>query len=411
MKWVKWLLISFSLLLVITDEGNVAANEQNGIAFIKDGNLWVKEGKGEFQVTKQGSIQFPKWSYDGKWIAYLKNRTEIWAYDTDAQKHVKVSEEGGNVFKWSPSENILAFQTNGTLARIHLDDISVHKVAQGVNQYSWLPDGTGFLVSDVATLTPNGWGSVWLYKIPLTYNKGLKKTDPFYTLPPEGQLEDFFAIATSEFKFSPDGKWISFLAVPTASWSMDSNSLSLLSTDGKTFEVVDKMILHPDWFKWGPTTNKLAYIEGEGRMALQNKELKVKELPAITMEYTPDGFVDGDFTWINDDEIILSRTKESEWFNDPRKRPLPQLVKINLKHKQEEVLTRPKEGIGDFNPYYHQEANKLYWIRTDREKGELWRANPDGSEAEIWIDKLDVPFPYYETWDWKQVIQISTNKK
>ena len=66
------------------------------------------------------------------------------------------------------------------------------------------------------------------------------------------------------------------LAVPTASWSADSNTLCLVRADGSRFEKVDQMLLNTQWFKWAPANNILAYIEGSGRVALENKHLKVK---------------------------------------------------------------------------------------------------------------------------------------
>ena len=63
----------------------------------------------------------------------------------------------------------------------------------------------------------------------------------------------------------------------------------------------------------GTIKNILAYIEGSGRVALENKHLKVKELPALQQNiFTPKGYVDWDFVWKNDRVIIVSRAKSRD---------------------------------------------------------------------------------------------------
>ena len=37
------------------------------------------------------------------------------------------------------------------------------------------------------------------------------------------------------------------------------------------------------------------------------------------------------FTWVNDTSLIVSRVRESEWSNDPKKRPKPSLYYLTLK--------------------------------------------------------------------------------
>lgn len=144
------------------------------------------------------------------------------------------------------------------------------------------------------------------------------KMKHLYALPNEH--DDFLALVASGFRWSPDQKWISFLAVPTASWSADSNTLCLVRADGSRFEKVDRMLLNTQWFKWAPANNILAYIEGSGRVALENKHLKVKELPALQQNtFTPKGYVDWDFTWKNDNVIIVSRAKEAGIETPPEK--------------------------------------------------------------------------------------------
>ncbi|MED3853434.1 hypothetical protein P4607_18920 [Priestia megaterium] len=59
-------------------------------AFIREHQLWMLEGNKEQQLTKGRYIYSPKWSYDGRFIAYLdgdKNgeNTHLFVYDTKQQ--------------------------------------------------------------------------------------------------------------------------------------------------------------------------------------------------------------------------------------------------------------------------------------------------------------------------------------
>ena len=60
----------------------------------------------------------------------------------------------------------------------------------------------------------------------------------FYTI--QTKEPDLFGIDADYFKWSSDGMWVSLLVVPTASWSMDSNTLCVLTSQGKHFQAVGK---------------------------------------------------------------------------------------------------------------------------------------------------------------------------
>jgi Tol biopolymer transport system component len=402
MKKYVFLIILFTLISPIFIQA--AKGNESKIAFLRDQDLWVKVGAKEERVTSGEMVRNPVWSYKGEWLAYTRNEHELWVYNLKSDTHSLVEKKASN-YQWSPSSNTIAFQVD---SNIHIVSAEKEKVIPNIvpqiSNYSWLPDGNGFIVSTQAKLSPQGWGSVEVYKVSLTADFGEKHTELLRILPAEHKKEEFFAISTTNFKFSPDGKWMSFLAVPTASWSMDSNTLCVLSLDGKVFQMLNQMVLHPEWFQWSPSENNLAYIEGEGRMAIQNKQLEIKELPALKLDWTPEGYVDWDFTWNSNEEITISRAKETEWSNDPTQRPLPHLVRIHLKNNIQEIITAPGGKVGDFAPFYNRSDQKLYWIRANREHAEVWKANEDGTDAKKWIDRVDLAPVYYDVWSWNQVV-------
>lgn len=386
-----------------------AENNSVKVAFIRHHNLWIKvEGK-EKQLTKGENITGPKWSHDGEWLAYVKgkkqNILELYRLK-DGKKVTPFHSEASN-YQWSPTENIIAFIFTGTLNTFDVEkkNADFENVSAGVGDYEWYPDGKNFLVSSEAHLLPTGWTGAQLYEVQKDAHMNPHKMKHLYALPNEH--DDFLALVASGFKWSPDQKWISFLAVPTASWSADSNMLCLVRADGSRLEKVDQMLLNAQWFQWAPTKNILAYIEGSGRVALENKHLKVKELPALQQNiFTPKGYVDWDFVWKNDRVIIVSRAKEAGIETPPEKRPLPSLYEVDSTSNAQHQITKKKNRQGDYHPIFMKKSNQLIWIRSDRKKADVWLAHKDGKQEKKWIENIDVPAWYYEKWNWENVISV-----
>ncbi|ASL67134.1 TPA: PD40 domain-containing protein [Bacillus cereus] len=386
-----------------------AENNSVKVAFIRHHNLWIKVDGKEKQLTKGENITGPKWSHDGEWLAYVKgekqNILELYRLK-DGKKVTPFHSEASN-YQWSPTENIIAFIFTGTLNTFDVEkkNADFENVSAGVGDYTWYPDGKNFLVSSEAHLLPTGWTGAQLYEVQKDAHMNPHKMKHLYALPNEH--DDFLALVASGFKWSPDQKWISFLAVPTASWSADSNTLCLVRADGSRFEIVDQMLLNTEWFKWAPSKNILAYIEGSGRVALENKHLKIKELPALQQQtFTPKGYVDWDFTWKNDNVIIVSRAKEGGFETLPEKRPFPSLYEINSTSDKQYQITKSSNKQGDYHPIFMKKSNQLIWIRSDRKKANIWIAHSDGKHEKKWIKNVDIPEWYYEKWNWENVISV-----
>ncbi|EEM03963.1 translocation protein TolB [Bacillus pseudomycoides] len=408
--WRKIIILIVCVCCLCEAVPTVQAETKNiQVAFIRNHNLWIKIDGNEKQITKGEYITKPKWSHDGKWIAYAKGeeQNQLELYCVADRKKVVPSQTEATNYQWSPAENIIAFEFTSTLNTFDAEkkNATFENVSSGVGDYAWYPDGKKFLVSSEAQLLPTGWTGAQLYEVQKDAGMNPNKMKHLYTLP--SMQEDFLAYIASDFKWSPNQKWIAFLAVPTASWSADSNTLCLLKADGSYFEKVDQMLLNSQWIQWAPSKNILAYIEGSGRFALENKHLKVKELPALQQEkFTPKGYVDWDFTWQDNELITLSRAKEMEWSNEEEKRSLPSLYQVNIQSNRQRQITTPSKKYGDYNPLYIKSENQLTWMRSDRKKADMWLANGDGSKAKKWIENIDVPQWYYEKWNWEEVISV-----
>lgn len=375
------------------------------LAFTKEGNLWVLINGEKKQITNSGKVYGPQWSHDGKWLLYQTEapsdfsnqdtQSEIWAYHLETNEKKKIFYNGHNP-QWAPNRNIIAFQDGQTLDISTFDRF--YNIALGVSSYTWLPDGSGFLLSSSADLHPDGWTN------PILFEKELKKdlesikltgdVQTLFTIPKELGVgeQKILSIGAGHFEFSPSHKWISFIVSPTASWSMDSNMLCVISANGKDFEVIDEVIFGVGAPKWAPTKDILAYIAGGGRIVFgfKNKDLKVKELPASTI-LTPERYAELDFTWRDDQSVITSRIKEREWSNDFSKHPLPSLYLLNIETNKQIKITDPPKGKGDYNPHYIKAIDKLIWFRSDSivDKKDVWIANSDGTKAERWMENVD----------------------
>ncbi|MDX8342175.1 hypothetical protein [Rossellomorea sp. YZS02] len=397
------ILLTFILVFIFPSAPSASLHNQVKAAFIRDGNLWTLLDGKETQITNSGNVHFkPKWSTDGTLIAYqvetsTEGQSELWTYNLNNQSKKRIS-DNGHVPKWAPHKNHLAYINNGIL---DISDLNrFYNIATGVSDYTWLLDGSGFLLSSSGTLNPDGWSSASLFikKVSDNYEDivlfgGVK---PFFTLPREIGTNDqnkLIAVYAEQLTYSPSGKWISFVVSPTASWSMDSNMVCVIDKDGKNFEVLDEMILDVGQPKWSPSTDTLAYIAGGGRIVFgfKDKDLKVKEMP-VSGTYTPAHYADLDFDWMTDKTLVVSRLKEQAWTNDFSKHPLPALYTLNINSNKQNKITSPPKGFGDYAPQYISSIGKLVWLRgtslTDL-KRDLWIGNPDGTEAGEWIRDVE----------------------
>ncbi|NHM30106.1 TolB family protein [Neobacillus terrae] len=404
----KSFIIIFSLILIFPITSHAEQRSPSiKVAFVRDGYLWIKADNKEIKLSKKKSKYPipPQWSRDGKMLLYQKEtkgldavpQYELWVYDFKTNKHQKVFYNAQNP-KWSPKENIIAFQSDGVL---NVSDLKTfYNIALGVSDYEWQPDGKGFIASSSASLTPLGWTNPVLYTISIAEGyKNItslsKNVKEFFTIPKEitkGKVT-ILAINADSFAYSPDHKWISFIVSPTASWSMDSNMLCVISANGKEFQPLDEIILHLDRPQWADNRNLLGYIAGGGRIVFgfKNKKMKVTELPAYqTSTLTPTKFAELGFTWVNDSQVIVSRVKESEWSNDPAKRPEPSLYALDLSGLNQIKITSPPKGKGDYQPQYLPVANKITWIRKSdlTTNGDLLIANPNGHGVKLWVKNI-----------------------
>ncbi|KMJ59860.1 translocation protein TolB [Bacillus sp. LL01] len=365
-------------------------------AFIRDKQLWMLEGNKEQQLTTDQYVRSPKWSRDGRFIAYIDSdengeKSNLWVYDTQTQKNYQPYETiETRDFQWSPISNQIAYNSRGILNVTKIMNglpMGFENVVLGVSDFVWMPSGEGFIVSSQADLLPTGWGPIPLFKVPIDAKLDGSKVKPFYTIETD---KDLFAIDANYFKWSEDNRWLSFLAIPTASWANDSNTLCVLSSKGDQFQVIGNMLWYSDWFKWAPKENKLAYISGEGRFLVTDKKTKIADIPISSQqkEYTPKGYVDLDLDWFSENEVIVARAVENkEWDEGPVPTMHTSLYVINIISGEQRQITFPANEEYDRSPQAIQQY--VTWVRKDEASNNvLIKEGLEGKEK-IWLRGVD----------------------
>lgn len=393
------ILLIFIIMICFPFSTIIHAETELTAAFIRDHQLWIKMEKKEMQITKNSYVYNPKWSYDGRFTAYIDGdekgeKSDLFIYDTkdnvNYQPYVRVVTSD---FKWSPTKNQLAYTDHGLLNVTKMKNgrpSGFENVSLGVSGFEWYPNGQEFIVSSQSKLRPTGWGPIPLYKIPVNANLDASKMKHLYTIKTDGK--DLFAIDADYFKWSSDGKWISFLAIPTASWANDSNTLCVISPQGEHFQIVGKMLWYKEWVKWAPISNQLAYISGEGRFFVDNKKTKIVDIPIFHQqkEYTPTGYVDLGLEWFSQEDVIVARSKENkDWKEGPVPTMYTSLFSINIKTNEQKQISFPKKNELDRDPQVV--GSYLTWFRKNHNLaiGDVWMKDGLNGVEHIWMKDVD----------------------
>ena len=368
-------------------------------AFVRDHQLWMKDGDREIQLTKNKYVHSPQWSYDGRFIAYIDGdqqgeKSNLWIYDTKKKENYEPYHSiATSSFTWSPVANELAYVSGWVLNVTKTKDgrpYGFENVSLGVSGFEWYPNGKEFIVSAASNRLPTGWEPIKLYRIPKDMNLNETKAKRLYSIPIDEN--DLFAVTVGDFKWSYDGKWASFLGTPTPSWAMDSNPLCVVSSDGKVFKDIGRMLGFSDWYKWAPKANQLAYISGEGRFLVENKIMKMADLEVSVKQaaYTPKGYVDLDLEWMTPSKVIVARSQENKaWKQGPVPTMFTSLYEIDIGSGTQKQITHPKENELDADP--QAVGSTLTWVRRQdkTDKGDVWIKNDKQKQARIWIKEVD----------------------
>jgi dipeptidyl aminopeptidase/acylaminoacyl peptidase len=225
-----------------------------------DREIWLwRQGRDAIRLTRSpnGTSRSPRWSPDGRWIAFLSDRDEkqqIQLIRADGGEAMALTshEEGVNSFDWSPDGTRIAFTASdpadslkkkleeeyGAWAvedddtgRTHLWVVDVvgdsasepARLTEGmeftVNGFEWSPDGTRIGFGHQPDGTINSRGDISVLEI----ESG--EITPVVTGPGE----------EGGFEWSPDGKWLLFSSAgadTTSDYYLNSRLWKISSTGG-----------------------------------------------------------------------------------------------------------------------------------------------------------------------------------
>ena len=222
---------------------------------VYDSDIWLVDADGahDTQLTRNpGSDNNPKWSRDGKTLAFLSDRdgrTAIWLLDPAGGEPRKLSGESVRDYEWSPDGKRIAFTMpdpappedrdaphvageNQRYSHLHVVDVATRSVrrltggAFSVAHCSWSPDGKRIAIDQLP-----GVGLDALYKSDLAIvNVEDGALAPLVTRP---------GLDASP-KWSPDGKSIAFVSQGgVADWLVEQQ-IHVVSANGGMPRVVSK---------------------------------------------------------------------------------------------------------------------------------------------------------------------------
>ena len=220
-----------TVAFVITEPSSIESQDKPGKT-----NIWTVRTNGtvapQSLTDSSGKDISPRWSPDGKWLAFLSSRDEsgqsranqLYVSASENGRPIRVTQvaEGVQQFKWAPDSKAVAFTTldpeqkrpkhddvilTGALryTRLWTVDIEGHSLSQITKQdlqvydFDWSPDGSAFVLS--VAPSPSEDQAWHLSLVVMRRSTG----EVVHTL-----ISD--ATSDASPKWSPDGRLISFLA-------------------------------------------------------------------------------------------------------------------------------------------------------------------------------------------------------
>lgn len=223
-----------------------------------DTEIWLaRNGEEPFQLTRtpKGSSTAPRWSPDGKWIAFLADRGDksqifvIRAAGGEAQQVTK-EEEGINDFEWSPDGKQFAFTKSEPESKAD----KTRKERYG----GWAFDDEEYKLNHLWLV--DFQSDLHINEYPCyTENKDSSNKSDCITYPKSTRLtEGDFTVAG--FEWSPDGQFIAFTQQPNP----------LINSSGKADIMILNVMTHTitplvqnpagDYFAaWSPDSKRILY--------------------------------------------------------------------------------------------------------------------------------------------------------
>ena len=220
-----------------------------------DTELWMsRNGEAPFQLTNnvKNSSSNPRWSPDGKWIAYLsdhgdKTQIQVMKSDGGASFQITVAKNGVSDFRWSPEGTRIAFTQSEDKSK---------ETKSREEKYG------GFAIEDQEFSMTRLWVMDFNSEMVGKNLLPQEKEDTVFMKQFEPKpLMDSVPFSIGTFEWSPDGKMIafdhqpdpiliSFMKSDISVYTFETDSYSSIVTNGGPDSFVD----------WSPDSKSIAYV-------------------------------------------------------------------------------------------------------------------------------------------------------
>jgi Tol biopolymer transport system component len=394
------------------------------LAFVRDGDIWVLDvGSGqERQLTSDGGNKEPRWSPDGRWLAFAKGEAgAIWVMREDGSDASLVVESARAGIVWAPGENRLTYATGeGALGLVDVESGEQQEFALSddeISRFAWLPDGKG-LVLEL-------WERQELASpsLPSTLHQGLWRvnTDGSGLVELYSAWDQQTLTEVDLGTLSPDGRWLTLWeGFVSASLRADGLPLRVMpATGGEPQEIASATLLRPGFVAWSPQGDRLAVVEGGGRQTWVNKQIVVMQPDGSDRRLLSDASRADLFpAWSPDGQRIAFTSGEGNLFenadeNYPQILGTRRIWVANADGSDKRQLTDDPAYADEF-PRWSADGAHIMFVRQQGEAirpesdvpilAEVWLMEADGSEQRKVTDGLSGGFGYYGFVDWSQAL-------
>ena len=367
-----------------------AVTEDDKSAYVSQLHLANSDGGDPVQLTHgEHTSDAPRWSPDGRTIGFLSDRMgkrQVWLLPANGGEARRLTEAPGGVtsFRWSPSGKQIAFTAidpttaaeekaarqkddawvvdDGIkMSRLYVIAVdrpgptrlltrgaySVGSIS-GVDRrggYDWAPDGATIVFSHTRTPRPDDWPTADLSLVDVA----------------SGKVKSLAQTKAAEFSpfFSPDGKWIAYVASGTPpSWAGDG-TVQIVSVAGgsprRLAPTFDDFGRYSELLGWSADGKRLYFTEGRGTSV---------RLEVLPLEGNPEMLSTGEGTLGN---VRLNATRTAFGFS------------AETASKPPEAYVSPAARWG---PVAISRANRKFAdVPLGRTEVERWKS-PDGLEIE-----------------------------
>lgn len=419
----RWIFL-YLLALVLSLPDSVLAASLGRLAYIRDGDLWVKalpEGPA-LRLTTSGDASHPRWSFSGKWLCF-QTESGLWLTEvSDANPLTLHQAARFDQVRWSPVSDQLAYVVAGELwikdAEAGPPRPLVRKTSpeDRVREIAWSPDGKSILYQfeQKRAAVKGEWPwdySLWM----ISTRTGEQQEVHRFPRPLLGRPEDEGFMPGEPILAG----WADMGALPlfwqgelvSASLLADGAPLYALPPDGRP-QRLGLTLLYKDFLALSPDTKYLAITDGSGRDTAIGKAIALVDLASGRARLLTDaGTAACSAAWSPAGEhlaYVAAPAPESETTQEEiDKRITERRIWVMAKDGgQQRPLTRD-QALREERPQWSADGRYILFARLDTfHKASMWlapvvaNAEPQEVVAGLYLDEQVRLNAYYNHIDW-----------